>query len=57
MVETVEVIGSGVIGGAIVKCLLGSKLVERVIATRRNLEKLMPLVKVKHFIDSTMSSI
>lgn len=43
LVKTVSVIGAGVIGGAIVKCLLKSKKVDSVIATRRNLETLIPL--------------
>ena len=43
MVRTVSVIGAGVIGGAIVKCLIKSKKCESVIATRRNLESLIPL--------------
>ncbi len=43
MVRSVAVIGAGVIGGAIVKCLLKSKKVESVIATRRNLDALIPL--------------
>ncbi len=43
MVRTVAVIGAGVIGGAIVKCLIKNKKAESVIATRRNLETLIPL--------------
>ncbi|MCK4702056.1 pyrroline-5-carboxylate reductase [Candidatus Bathyarchaeota archaeon] len=43
MVNTVAVIGAGVIGGAITNCLLESGKVEKVIATRRNLEALIPL--------------
>ncbi|MGW8180441.1 MAG: pyrroline-5-carboxylate reductase family protein [bacterium] len=43
MVRTVAVIGAGVIGGAIVKCILKSKITESVIATRRNLDTLIPL--------------
>jgi len=43
LVGTVTVIGAGVIGGAIVKCLIKSKKTESVIATRRNLETLIPL--------------
>lgn len=43
MVETVSVIGAGVIGGAIVRCLLKSEEVKEVIATRRNMEALIPL--------------
>ena len=43
MVRTVAVIGAGVIGGAIVKCILKSKKTESVIATRRNLDALIPL--------------
>jgi pyrroline-5-carboxylate reductase len=37
MVGTVAVIGAGVIGGAIVKCLQESEEVGKVIATRRSL--------------------
>jgi pyrroline-5-carboxylate reductase len=36
MVGTVAVIGAGVIGGAIVKCLQESEDVGKVIATRRS---------------------
>ena len=43
MVGTVAVIGAGVIGGAIVKCLQESDEVGKVIATRRNLEALKEL--------------
>ncbi len=43
MVGTVAVIGAGVIGGAIVKCLQESEEVGKVIATRRSLEALKPL--------------
>ncbi|MCW4049385.1 MAG: pyrroline-5-carboxylate reductase [Candidatus Bathyarchaeota archaeon] len=46
MVKSVAVIGSGVIGGAIVKCLISSRIVEKVIATRRNLDKLIPLADI-----------
>jgi pyrroline-5-carboxylate reductase len=46
LTETVAVIGAGVIGGAIVKCLIESKLVESVIATRRNLDSLIPLADI-----------
>jgi pyrroline-5-carboxylate reductase len=45
MIETVAVIGAGVIGGAIVKCLVESNQIGKVIATRRSLEKLMPLAE------------
>jgi len=43
MGETVAVIGAGVIGGAIVRCLCQSQAVDRVIATRRRVEKLRVL--------------
>ncbi|HIH88853.1 TPA: pyrroline-5-carboxylate reductase [Candidatus Bathyarchaeota archaeon] len=43
MVGTVAVIGAGVIGGAIVKCLQESEEVGKVIATRRSLESLKEL--------------
>jgi len=43
LTRTVSVIGAGVIGGAIVRCLLKSKKVDNVIATRRNLDSLIPL--------------
>lgn len=43
MIGTVAVIGAGVIGGAVAKCLLDSKICEQVIATRRNMEALIPL--------------
>ena len=43
MIRTVSVIGAGVIGGAIVKCLIKSQKIESVIATRRNLDALIPL--------------
>jgi pyrroline-5-carboxylate reductase len=46
MFGTVTIIGSGVIGGAIVKCLLQSKIAESVIATRRNLDALIPLANI-----------
>jgi pyrroline-5-carboxylate reductase len=42
-IKTVSVIGAGVIGGAVVRCLLKSNKLEQVIATRRNMEKLIPL--------------
>ena len=38
MVGIVAVIGAGVIGGAIVKCLQDSDQVGKVIATRRNID-------------------
>lgn len=40
---TVTVIGAGVIGGAIVKCLIKSRIADSVIATRRNINALIPL--------------
>lgn len=40
MGETIAVIGAGIIGGAIVKCLQRSQGSYRVIATRRSLEKI-----------------
>ncbi len=43
MVGTIAVIGAGVIGGAIVKCLQESDDVGKVIATRRSLEALKEL--------------
>lgn len=43
MVGTVAVIGAGVIGGAIVKCLQESEDVGKVIATRRSLDALKEL--------------
>jgi pyrroline-5-carboxylate reductase len=43
MVGTVAVIGAGVIGGAIVKCLQESEDVGKVIATRRSLDSLKEL--------------
>lgn len=43
MVGTVSVIGAGVIGGAIVKCLQESEDVGKVIATRRSLDSLKEL--------------
>jgi pyrroline-5-carboxylate reductase len=43
LVGTVAVIGAGVIGGAIVKCLQESDEVGKVIATRRSLETLKEL--------------
>lgn len=43
MGETVSVIGAGVIGGAIVKRLRLSQTVDRVIATRRRIERLSHL--------------
>jgi pyrroline-5-carboxylate reductase len=46
MVKTAAVIGAGVIGGAIVKCLINSEEVESVIATRRNLDALIPLADI-----------
>lgn len=46
MGETITVIGTGVIGGAIVRCLLQSQDDYRVIATRRSVEKLKPLVGI-----------
>ena len=46
MVGTVAVIGAGVIGGAIVKCLQESDEVGKVIATRRSLESLKLLKEI-----------
>jgi pyrroline-5-carboxylate reductase len=46
LVKSVAVIGAGVIGGAIVKCLIKSKRVESVLATRRNLDALIPLAGI-----------
>ena len=43
LVGTVTVIGAGVIGGAIVKCLIKSRVADSVIATRRNINSLIPL--------------
>ncbi len=43
LVGTVTVIGAGVIGGAIVKCLIKSRIADSVIATRRNINALIPL--------------
>ena len=43
MGETVAVIGAGVIGGAIVRCLLRNHAVDHVIATRRRVERLKDL--------------
>ena len=40
---SVAVIGAGVIGGAVVRSLLNSDGIERVIATRRKLDRLKPL--------------
>jgi pyrroline-5-carboxylate reductase len=46
LVKSVAVIGAGVIGGAIVKCLIKSKRFESVLATRRNLDALIPLAGI-----------
>jgi pyrroline-5-carboxylate reductase len=46
MIETVSVIGAGVIGGAVVRSLLKSNKVGKVIATRRNMEKLIPVADI-----------
>ncbi len=43
MGETIAIIGAGVIGGAIVRCLRKSKDTYRVIATRRKIEKIRGL--------------
>jgi pyrroline-5-carboxylate reductase len=43
LVGTVTVIGAGVIGGAVVKCLIKSRIADNVIATRRNINALIPL--------------
>ncbi|MBS7620388.1 pyrroline-5-carboxylate reductase [Candidatus Bathyarchaeota archaeon] len=40
MVKVVSIIGAGVIGGAIARCLARSNIVEKVVATRRKIEKL-----------------
>ena len=40
MAETIAVIGAGVIGGAIARCLIKSPESYRVIATRRRIERL-----------------
>ncbi len=46
VIKTVAVIGAGVIGGAIVKCLIKSRVCEQVIATRRSLDSLIPLADI-----------
>jgi len=46
MVENVAVIGAGVIGGAIIKCLQESKDVGRVVASRRSFEALQQFKKI-----------
>ena len=46
MTECAAVIGAGVIGGAIVRCLLEGGEVSRVIATRRRTERLKPLAEM-----------
>ena len=46
MIETVAVIGAGVIGGAIARRLLNDPVAEHVIATRRSLDKLEELQKL-----------
>jgi pyrroline-5-carboxylate reductase len=43
MGETIAIIGAGVIGGAVVRCLRKSKDTYRVIATRRKIEKIRGL--------------
>jgi len=43
LVDCVAVIGAGVVGSSIVRCLLESAIVDRVIATRRNVRKLKDL--------------
>ena len=52
MAETIAVIGAGVIGGAVARCLVNSPENYRVIATRRRIEKLEELkdmgVEVTH---------
>jgi len=47
MVGKVAVIGAGVIGGAIVKCLQECEHVGSVVATRRSIESLKPLKELK----------
>ena len=46
MGETVAIIGTGIIGGAIVRCLIRSRVADRVIATRRRVEKLKALKRL-----------
>jgi pyrroline-5-carboxylate reductase len=41
--ERITIIGAGVVGGSIANCLLDSKIVEKVIATRRNLKRIQYL--------------
>ncbi len=43
MGETIAIIGAGVIGGAIARCLVRSGAFGRIIATRRRIERLRPL--------------
>lgn len=38
--ESVAVIGAGVVGGSVAKCLLTSKIVPKIIATRRNMSRI-----------------
>jgi pyrroline-5-carboxylate reductase len=46
LTKCAAVIGTGVIGGAITRCLLESGRVSRVIATRRNTDRLKPLAEL-----------
>jgi len=50
--KRVAVIGAGMIGGAIVKCLLRSGSAESVFATRRKKEKLQPLSELGAVVTS-----
>ena len=43
MGEDIAIIGAGVIGGAIARCLVRSRSFGRIIATRRRIERLKPL--------------
>ena len=52
MIGCVAVLGAGVIGGAIARCLLKSGIVSKVIATRRNVDQLKPLKELGAVITS-----
>ena len=46
MIQSAAVIGAGVIGGAIARCLVKTQEIAKVMATRRNLSPLQPLAEM-----------
>lgn len=52
MYKSISIIGAGIIGGAMARILARKKIIERIIATRRNLDKIRDLEKLGVIITS-----